>query len=855
MAHLTEDKNFRLPRTILPRRYAATVTLDLDARTFTGAQTIELEVTAATSEIILHGIALHLGKAVFRAGSEQRAPASIQAVAESETVVLRFEGPLPTGVAALEVEWTGHFTEGLRGLYLAGKVVATQFEAADARRLFPCFDEPSFKARWAISVRVPARPELVALSNGAVVSDEREGELRKVTFQETDVLSSYLIALVVGPLVGTPAQQVEGVPVRTWALPEKAHLARFGQDTALAVLPRLREYFGLPYAYGKVDQVGIPDFEAGAMENAGLITYREVALLLDPETAPLSVQKRVAEVVTHELAHQWFGNWVTMVWWDDLWLNEAFATWMAYKIVDGWRPEWRVWLDFDTGKAAALHLDALKSTHPVRGEVRNAGEAGESFDLITYEKGGAVLRMIEGFLGEGPFREGIRQYMRTHARGNAVADDLWRALGAASSQPVLELANAWIGQSGYPLVSVKQEGRRVELSQRRFYTEPGVSSGERWPVPVVLRFEDGSGVREQRVLLKEERATVELEGSGEVRWLCANGGSTGFYRVAYDEQALAKLAGNVGALAPSERIALLADRWALVRAGQASAADFLDLASRYGGEEDDAVLDELVGRLAYVEGRLVEGEAQEGFRRWVERLVGPGLERLGWEPGAGETDRVKLRRAALVRAVGVVARGAGALAEARGRVAKVLAGDKAGLEPNLLDSAVLMVARAGDAELFDTLLEKMKTDPDPATQRRYLTALGSFEEPGLTKRGQELFFTEAVKMQDVTIYLNALLGNREGRDAWWGEMQRRWKDVVGRTGGAPMLLRRVVEALGALRDRKQLEEVKTLLAAHPVSEAQQAMAQTLERLSQDVALRERAGPEVAAWLQRHGQGT
>ena len=850
MAHLTEDKNFRLPRAVLPRRYSATLTLNLDERTFSGSQTIELEVASPTNELILHGTALQLGKVTLRAGNAQHTPASIQPVEVSETVVLRFASPLPAGAASLDVEWTGRFTEGLRGLYQAGKVAATQFEAADARRLFPCFDEPAFKARWALTVKIPPTPGLVALSNGAVVSDTVEGNLRTVKFQEMDVLSSYLIALVVGPLVGTPEQQVNGVPVRTWALPEKAHLASFGQEAALAALPRLQEYFGLPYAYGKVDQVGIPDFEAGAMENAGLITYREVALLLDPSTAPLSIQKRVAEVVTHELSHQWFGNWVTMVWWDDLWLNEAFATWMAYKIVDGWRPDWRVWLDFDTGKAAALHLDALKSTHPIRGEVRNASEAGESFDLITYEKGGAVLRMIEGFLGEGPFRDGIRQYMRTHARGNAVADDLWRALGAASSQPVVELANTWIGQSGYPLIAVTVEGRKVSLSQRRFYSEPGVESGERWPVPVVLRFEDGGGVREHRFVLRDSQTSVTLEGTGEVKWLCANAGSTGFYRVAYDAPALAKLAANLEALAPAERIALLADRWALVRTGQSSAGDFLDLASRFGNEEDDCVLDELVGRLGYVEARLVEGESQERFRSWVNRLLSPGLAKLGWEPAAGESDRVKLRRAALVRAVGVLARGSQTLAEARPRVAKALAGDKTALEPNLLDSAVHMVARSGDKELFATLLEKMKAEPDPATQRRYLSALASFEHPELAQKGHELFYTDVVKMQDVAIFLGGLLGNRTGREAWWSSMQKQWKDVLGRTGGAPMLLRRVVEALGALKGRKNLEEAKKLLEAHPVTEAQQAMAQTLERLSQDVALHERAGPEVAAWLKR-----
>jgi puromycin-sensitive aminopeptidase len=848
MAHLTEDKNFRLPSTVRPRRYAATLTLDMDAKAFSGQQTLDVEVTGPTQEIILHAIALQVGEVTFRAGGQQRKPASIQAVAQSETVVLRFDAPLPTGAATLEVAWTGRFTEGLRGLYLAGKVAATQFEAADARRLFPCFDEPAFKATWSLSVRVPQG--LTVLGNGPVVKQEQDGAFNKVTFQETEVLSSYLVALVVGPLVGTPEEKVGGVPVRTWALPEKAHLTRFGQDVALNVLPRLQDYFGLPYAFTKVDQVGIPDFEAGAMENAGLITYREVALLLDPATAPLSVQKRVAEVVTHELAHQWFGNWVTMVWWDDLWLNEAFATWMAFKIVDQWRPEWRMWLDFDAHRATALHLDALKSTHPIHGEVRNANEAGESFDAITYEKGGAVLRMIEGFLGEGPFREGIRQYMRKHARANAVKEDLWSALGAAAKQPVDELARTWVGQSGFPMVSVKLDGRNLALAQRRFYSEPGVQSGETWPVPMVLRFEDSGGVHEQRVLFRETQATVKLEGQGEVKWLTANAGSTGFYRVAYDKPLLDRLATNLAALAPSERISLLADQWALVRSGQASIADLLDLAARFGNEEDDSVLDELVGRLAYIESRLTDGEDQARFRGWVEKLLSPGLKKLGWQPQPGESDRVRLRRAALVRAVGSLARSQEALSEARPRVERMLKGEKDALEPNLLDVAVGMVARAGDAPLFETFLEKVPKEPDPATQRRYLMALTAFEKPELTQRAQGLLFSETVKTQDVSSFVSGLLGNRTGREVWWEQMRTRWKDVVARTGGAPMLLRRIVESMGLLRTREHLEQMKALLQSHPIPEAQQATAQTLERLAQDVALRERCAPEVSAWLKK-----
>ncbi|MBF5044549.1 M1 family metallopeptidase [Aggregicoccus sp. 17bor-14] len=851
MAPTTDDKNFRLPLTIRPRRYAATLTLDLQAQSFQGEQTIALSLEKPAQEVVLHAIALELGRVALRAGGRTLTPASVTALPVSETVVLRFAEAVPAGDCELDVAWTGHFTKGLRGLYLAGKVAATQFEAADARRVFPCFDEPAFKARWALSVRVP--PGVTALSNGAVVSDVNEGALRRVTFQETEVLSSYLVALVVGELQGCEEGRVGSIPVRTWALPEKKHLTAFGQDVALNVLPRLQDYFGLPYAYGKVDQVGIPDFEAGAMENAGLITYREVALLLDPATAPLSVQKRVAEVVTHELAHQWFGNWVTMVWWDDLWLNEAFATWMAYKIVADWKPQWRVWLDFDAGKAVALHLDALKSTHPIRGEVRNAGEAGESFDAITYEKGGAVLRMIEGYLGEGPFREGIRQYMRTHARSNAVADDLWGALAQASKEPVVELANAWIRQSGYPLVTASLEGgRRLALRQERFYSEPGVESAEQWPVPVVLRYADAGGVREHRVLLREKLLSIELPGKGEVQWLCANAGSTGFYRTAYDARLLAALASQRTALSPAERIGLLADQWALVRSGKAEIGAFLTLAASFRDEEDYAVLDELVGRLAYVESRLTEGPDAVQFRSWVEALLSPQLARVGWDAKAGEGDDQRLRRAALVRAVGGIARSNGALTELRPRVDRMLAGDKGALDANLLDSAVGIAARDGDSALFETLLARFPTEPDPATKRRYLMALTAFEHPLLAAQAQGLLFSETVPMQDVSGFISGLMGNRTGRDGFWDAMRQRWPEVRARTGNAPMLLRRVVEAMGLLRDRKQLEEARAHLKANPVPEAAQATEQTLERLSQDVALRERAMPQVAAWLKAQG---
>jgi puromycin-sensitive aminopeptidase len=852
VAHPTEDRNYRLPASPRPTRYQAALALDLDRRSFSGRATIALELSAPADEIVLHALALTISSAALRTAQGLRQVSRIQVALPSQTVRLVLETPAPAGPATLEVSWTGQMSAGLRGLYRAGEVTVTQFEAADARRVFPCFDEPAFKATWALTLEAPAG--LALLSNGAPTQAGEEAGRQRVTFRETPPLPTYLVALACGRLHAKDSVAVRGVEVRTWAVPDKVMLTAFGQEVAVEVLPRLEDYFGLPYAFGKLDQVGIPDFEAGAMENAGLVTFREAALLLDPATAALSVKKRIAEVVTHELAHQWFGNWVTMQWWDDLWLNESFATWMSFKIVDGWKPDWRVWLDFDAGKAAALQLDALRSTHPIRAEVKNPEEMTESFDLITYEKGGSVLRMIEGYLGEAPFRDGIRLYMRRHGKANAVADDLWGALAEASKQPVVELANAWIRKAGHPLVEARLDGRKIRFAQRRFFTEPGAAgdAGEVWPVPLVLRYEDAGGVREQRHLLTGATAEVALDGTGDVAWLCANAGSNGFYRVAYDAAGVAALKRHLGRLAPSERVGLLADEWALVRAGVREVPGFLDLAAAFGDEQDYAVLDELVGRIGGIEARLLDPGVRVRFQRFVAGLLGPAADAAGWDARPAEGDPARLRRAALVRALGLVAREPRMVVEGSARLDRFMAGDLSALEANLHEAAVVMAARAGDARRYEALRARFPVEPDPAFQRRYLVGLAQFEDAALATRAQELALGEEVPLQDAASFMGALLANRTAREPFWRTLRDRWDAVQKRIGGAPMLLRRVVEAVGQLPERRQLDEASSFFAAHPIPAATQAIAQTLERMRQDVALWERAEPAVGKWLEGRG---
>jgi puromycin-sensitive aminopeptidase len=596
------------------------------------------------------------------------------------------------------------------------------------------------------------------------------------------------------------------------------------------------------------------------MENAGCITFREVALLLDEATAPLAVQKRVAEVITHELAHQWFGNLVTMVWWDDLWLNEAFATWMAYKVVDAWRPEWRIWMDFEGGKGAAMLLDSLQAAHPIRADINNAEEAGESFDAITYEKGGAVLRMIEGFLdsaGDERFREGIRLYMRRHREGNATADDLWGALATASGQPIVELANGWIRKVGYPVIALALDATgRVSLAQRRFFADPDArETGEptTWLVPMVLRFRDAKGVKEQRVLLDAREKSVALEAEGPVSWCLGNADARGFFRTAYDAPTLARLLPELGALRPAERMTLVSDQWALVRAGVVPIAAFLDLVAGLGLEEDHVVLDDLVGRLATVEHRHLEEADRGRFEAFVRELLGARAAKLGWGPadtqegteGTKEDDETRLRRAALLRAMVLLARDPASVAEAARRLPPREGAP--GVDPNLLDVVVTAAARTATPEVFEELRRRAREEADPAAKRRYLHALARVEDPALAARAVVLVLEEDVPMQDFTSYLSVLLSNRATREDAWRLVRTRFAEVRAKAD-SPMLLRRLVEGLAALPERRHLDEIVVFLDTHPIDGAKQATAQTLERLRMDVAMRERLLPEVSAWL-------
>ncbi len=837
---------------------------------YRGEVSIALRIARPKRVLRLHAVDLRVTHPRLDSDGTEHA-GQVLPVPDAEMIELHFPGGVPAGEATLRLAFAGRLRGDLCGLYRAAsgghRFAFTQLEPTEARKFFPCFDEPGMKARFRLSVTTAASHTV--LSNAPAVSTRRTGPGRKtVVFAPTPPLSTYLVALAVGPLEGSRRVFVGPTPIRVWSAPKKARLSAFALEAARESLVRLERYFGLAYPYAKLDLVAVPDFEFGAMENAGAVFFRETLLLLDPQRATLAEQKRAAEVIAHELAHMWYGDLVTMAWWDDLWLNEAFATWMAFSVVDQWRPEWRMWHEFQHGRAAALDLDALRHTHPIWCEVRTPAEAAENFDLITYEKGAAVVRMLERYLGRSAFQRGVRRYIRRHREGNAVAADLWRALREASGQPVEPLARAWIEQAGYPVLRIRSRrahGRSVlrlyqerfrEASQGRSRARRGTTARSRqvWPIPWVARVAGparGRG-REVRALVTHRSQEVPLPRGPAPRFVYGNAEEAGFFRPAHGAQDLRALVDALGDLPALERMGLVDHQWALVRAGHAGIATLLELTAGLASERDADVLVTLCRPLGFVADSLVPDAAPRSearLRAFLAGRFGPALEAMRFDPRPDESQESRLRRAALVDLVGGIAADAGVIEHAAARCADYLA-DRRSIDPNLADGIVALAARAGDAALHRRFAAAMRDAATPQEARRFLLALGAFRAPGLVAKSLELSLTKAVPTQDVVPLLVRLLANPGAREATWSFVQAHWDRLRRRM--PPLLAGRLVESTWRLLEPRHRGDVARFFAAHPLPSGERALLQSLERFDWYRRFRRPAADELARWLERRG---
>jgi puromycin-sensitive aminopeptidase len=745
----------RLPRTVLPRRYSLALTPDLAQATFDGSVDIDVDVAQTTGEVVLNVVDLEIDDAWVEADG-QRHPATVTMDAEAERAILTVEPALTPGEAVVSLRFRGQLNDKLRGFYRSTftddqgveRVIATtQFEATDARRAFPCWDEPDLKARFAITLILD--DALHAVSNAAVESDEVLGDgRRRVRFAETMTMSTYLVAFIVGPLEVTEPVEVAGTPVRLLCPPGKLHLTSFGLEVAEFSLRYLADYFDLPYPGDSMDLVAIPDFAFGAMENLGCVTFRETLLLADPEHATQSELQNVVDVIAHELAHMWFGDLVTMKWWNGIWLNEAFATFMELKVTDAFRPEWERWVSFGLARSTAFDTDALQTTRPIEYPVVSPADAEGMFDVLTYEKGAAVVRMLEQYLGEDEFRAGIRKYMANHQYGNTETTDLWDAIEEATGEPVRRIMDSWIFQGGHPIIGVStaDDGRRLHLTQERFQFLRDELDATRYAVPLQIRCGLASGeVLRTTALLEGD--DLDLELPEPVVWVVANAAGHGFYRVRMSaplREALVARAQEV--LSDVERYGLVDDTWASVLAGGTSAADYLAMADGFADERDVSVWRRLLNGIEQIE-RLVEGDARSAIRARVRALASPALERLGWDERPGDTDRDRELRGVLIGALSTL----GADPEAQARVAELFqryCDSSDSVEANVAAAVVRATASmAGPAEV-DRMIERFRHGSTPQEELRFLYALSDVRDPEQMARVLELSMTPAVRTQN-----------------------------------------------------------------------------------------------------------
>jgi aminopeptidase N/puromycin-sensitive aminopeptidase len=833
----------RLPSTVRPQHYSLTLTPDLKAATFTGSEVIDVTLADPTSSITLnaHDLAFQSVK-IEAAGKDQTATVTLDK--EKQQATFTVPDQLPAGKATLEIQYTGILNGDLRGFYLSKTAkrnyAVTQFESTDARRAFPSFDEPAFKATFDISLIIDKGD--TAISNGPIVSDKPGPDADKHTlkFLTTPKMSTYLVAFLVGDFQCSSGEQ-DGVAIRTCATPDKVALTTYGVDVAKYVLHYYNTYFGIPYPLKKLDLIGLPDFEAGAMENFGAITYRETALLIDPKTASINAKSEVASVIAHEMAHQWFGDLVTMQWWDNIWLNEGFATWMSNKPVEAMHPEWNIDQEVASGMDGTLNLDAQPTTRAIRARAETPAEIEQMFDGISYGKASDVLLSVENYVGPETFRQGVHNYLEAHLYGNATAEDFWNAQTATSHKPVDKIMESLIAQAGVPLLTFGQPSNgKVAVSQKRFYLSPGIEPGpEKWTLPVC--FKTGAHKQDCQLLTPETTSLTVPRAP----LFFANAEGKGYYRTAYEPADYAKLASQVeSGLSPAERISLIGDQWVQVRANKASVGDYLNLVAAVKADPNAEVISTALGGLGAINTRIASTpEEKDALDAWFRQTFAPEYAKLG-TPADSDSPSKKQLRALLFAALGN-AKDPQILSQAREISMKYMA-DQNSVDPDLGQTALQISARNGDAALFDQLQKIFQTSTNPEVQIGALRLLAMFEKPELAERALEYAVSDKVRNQDAAIQLAISLDNDKNRDRAWQFIQTHWNEV--KKEFTPEMGTILVGATGAFCSASERDDVSQFFAAHHVPDADQALKHAIEHINGCIELRDLQGPQLRSWL-------
>jgi cytosol alanyl aminopeptidase len=754
-AHAADAPIGRLGNDVVP--VAESIALDVDPRLpdYAGSVDVGIEVRKPTRTFRFHARSIEISKLTIERQGGGAPPIQVthKALAD-EMIEAATDVEMPKGRYTMHIDFHNRFDTEAKGLYrlhVAGEWYAfTQFEAIDAREAFPCWDEPGFKIPYRVTLTVPAADAAIA-NTGEDSAVEKNGK-RTVVFKTTRPLPAYLLAVATGPLEFVPVPGTS-IPTRIVTTKGQSSLAGEAVATTPALLAALERYFGARYPYDKLDLIAVPEYWYGAMENPGAITYLDRVLLLDPKAVTAAAREHLIVDTAHEIAHMWFGDLVTMAWWDDLWLNESFASWMEDKITGEVHPEFGSEIDEVGSAQRVMRLDSLLSTRAMRRPVDSVSSLLQSADDLAYSKGSAVLHMVEAWIGSDAFRNGVLAYLKDHADATATGDDLWRALSSASGQDVKAALSSFLDQPGVPLVTVEPlSGGRVRLTQSRFLNFGAQSPHpQTWKIPVMLRYPSGKETAVKRVLLTKPEQIVTLAGKQTPAWVYPNANESGYYRWSVPPAVLTRLTKEAGAvLATRERVGLLGNATALLNAGQLAGADFVKVLEAFASDPDPQVVEDVVRGLSTMRATFfAEGHDAE-FAPFVRRTLAPALQRFGTVKREGEPLPVTGLRPRLLETLGDAGGDEAVRAEMEHLASAYLA-DPAAIDPSLADVSVSLSAIRGDVAMFDRYRARFETAKVPAERLRFLSALGNFRDPALVDRALLYVFTGPLRPQEVMV--------------------------------------------------------------------------------------------------------
>ncbi|KAL0822477.1 hypothetical protein ABMA28_004534 [Loxostege sticticalis] len=865
---MPENKPFqRLPKNVIPKHYDLELTPNLEKFTFTGKTAVKVSIVNSTKEIVLNCLDLELNsvKLQYNDGGSVSTlnPVDVRLNAADETACILFENPLPQGEAMLFCEFNGEINDKMKGLYRSKYLTpggeeryaaVTQFEATDARRCFPCWDEPAIKATFDISLNVPA--DRVALSNMPVKEEKTEGAKKLVHFDTTPIMSTYLVAVVVGEYDYVEKKSRDGVLVRVYTPVGKSKQGMFALEVAARVLPYYKEYFDIAYPLPKIDLIAIADFSAGAMENWGLVTYRETCLLVDEEHTSAVRRQWIALVVGHELAHQWFGNLVTMEWWTHLWLNEGYASFVEFLCVNHLFPEYDIWTQFVTETyIRALELDCLKNSHPIEVPVGHPSEIDEIFDDISYNKGASVIRMLHRYIGDDDFRKGMNIYLTRHQYKNTFTEDLWAALEEASNKPVGAVMSTWTKQMGFPMVQVSSEQRGPDrvltLTQQKFCADGSLGDDTLWMVPITISTQEQPSKVALSTVLEQRTQEVVLENVAETSWVKLNPGTVGYYRTRYPAAMLSQLVTAVrdGSLPPLDRLGLLDDCFALVQAGHTHTAESLKLIEAFSNETNFTVWSSISNCLSKLTALFSHTALDKPLKNYGRKLFSNVTRRLGWDAEEKESHLDTLLRSLVLNKM-ISFEDPETIKEAKSRFEKHISG-ACTLPADLRSACYRAVLAEADAATFDRFLELYRAADLHEEKDRISRALGAVRDPALLNRVLDFALSDEVRSQDTVFVIVSVAVSRNGRDLAWQFFKDHWQEFMDRYQGGFLLARLVKSTTENFASEAAAQEIEAFFRDHHSPGTERSVQQALETVRLNAAWLRRDLASATAYLQAY----